>query len=166
MWIFVEGLHLYILIMISVFSERSCVRWYILLGWGKYELWSAWFVLRVSILPFSRIFVVDFGTVPTAWYFCFFHFIINYDNHNLDYYCDIEMLYTTSTSGRGVIGTISYYCLVMTKQYIQFVFKTLYQGQWCSSSDQHKNPDRETHIFTIKTSINTTCWNISSRNII
>lgn len=103
------------------------------------------------------IFVVDFGTVPTAWYFCFFHFIINYDNHNLDYYCDIEMLYTTSTSGRGVIGTISYYCLVMRKQYIQFVFKTLYQGQWYSSSDQHKNTERETHIFTIKTSINTIC---------
>ena len=36
MWIFVEGLHLHTLIMVSVFSERSSVKWYLCIGWGTY----------------------------------------------------------------------------------------------------------------------------------
>ena len=32
-------------------------------------------VLGVSILPVSTIFQLDFGTVPTVWYFLFFHFM-------------------------------------------------------------------------------------------
>ena len=32
-------------------------------------------VRGISILPFSTIFLLDFGTIPTLWYFCFFHFI-------------------------------------------------------------------------------------------
>jgi len=30
-------------------------------------------VLRVSILPLSMIFLLDFWTVPTVWYFLFFY---------------------------------------------------------------------------------------------
>lgn len=36
MWIFVEGLHLHTLIMVSVFSERSSVKWYLCIGWGEH----------------------------------------------------------------------------------------------------------------------------------
>jgi hypothetical protein len=34
--------------------------------------WECNFVLRMSILHLSTIFLVDFGNVPTAWYFLFF----------------------------------------------------------------------------------------------
>ena len=33
-------------------------------------------VLVVAILPLSTILLLKFGTVPTAWYFLFFHFIM------------------------------------------------------------------------------------------
>jgi len=35
------------------------------------------FVLRVSILPLSTIFLLDFGTVPIVCYFVVFHFVIS-----------------------------------------------------------------------------------------
>ena len=38
--------------------------------------WSCICVLRISILPLSLIFLLDFGTVPTVWYFIF-HFVID-----------------------------------------------------------------------------------------
>ena len=31
--------------------------------------------LWVSILPLSTILILDFGTVPTVWYYLVFHFI-------------------------------------------------------------------------------------------
>jgi len=34
-WIFVEGLYLNMLIFVSVFSEKSGIYGYILIGWGK-----------------------------------------------------------------------------------------------------------------------------------
>ena len=37
--------------------------------------WSYICVLRISILPVSLIFLLDFGTVPTVWYFIIFFFI-------------------------------------------------------------------------------------------
>ncbi|XP_076093314.1 secretin receptor-like isoform X2 [Mytilus galloprovincialis] len=65
MWIFVEGLHLYILIMVSVFSERKCVRWYILLGWGLPTLSVfPWVGLRIK---FEN--TLCWNTNPTPGYF-------------------------------------------------------------------------------------------------
>ncbi|KAK3109057.1 hypothetical protein FSP39_022000 [Pinctada imbricata] len=47
MWIFVEGLHLHVLIMVSVFSERSSVKWYIAIGWGVPVLFIIpWAIVR------------------------------------------------------------------------------------------------------------------------
>jgi len=50
-------------------------------------------VLGVSILPLSMIFLLDFGTVPTVWYFLFFIFIaklqvqVEIINASLRYIC-------------------------------------------------------------------------------
>ena len=41
----------------------------------KLGKWEVLCVLGVSILPLSTIFLFDFGTVPTVWYFWVFHFI-------------------------------------------------------------------------------------------
>ena len=37
--------------------------------------WSCICVLRVSIFPLSTIFLLDFGTVQTMWYFINFHLL-------------------------------------------------------------------------------------------
>ncbi|XP_056008386.1 secretin receptor-like isoform X2 [Ostrea edulis] len=50
MWIFVEGLHLHTLIMVSVFSERSSVKWYLCIGWAVPLLFIIpWVVIRVLL---------------------------------------------------------------------------------------------------------------------
>ena len=36
-------------------------------------------MLGVSILSLSTKLILDFGNVPTAWYFCFIHFIVYSD---------------------------------------------------------------------------------------
>ena len=35
MWIFVEGLYLHTYIIVAVFSEKTHIKYYFLLGWGK-----------------------------------------------------------------------------------------------------------------------------------
>jgi hypothetical protein len=39
--------------------------------------WSCIYVLGISILPISTIFLLDCGNAPTLWYFFYFHFIRN-----------------------------------------------------------------------------------------
>ncbi|XP_061193687.1 secretin receptor-like [Saccostrea echinata] len=50
MWIFVEGLHLHTLIMVSVFSERSSVKWYLCIGWVVPIVFIIpWIIIRVLL---------------------------------------------------------------------------------------------------------------------
>jgi hypothetical protein len=39
--------------------------------------WSCIYVLGISILPISTIFLLYCGNAPTLWYFFYFHFIRN-----------------------------------------------------------------------------------------
>jgi len=61
--IFLQALYLYEYTVLSQESKRSYVC-----------------VLRISNLPLSTIFLLNFGTVPTMWYFFDFHFIIGCEN--------------------------------------------------------------------------------------
>lgn len=36
MWLFNEGLYLQLILSISVFSDKTRVRWFVLLGWGRF----------------------------------------------------------------------------------------------------------------------------------
>jgi hypothetical protein len=47
------------------------------------------FVIEVSILPLTTILIIDFGIVPTAWYFMFF---ILLPQQNRQHFCKIDFL--------------------------------------------------------------------------
>eukprot|EP00105_Crassostrea_gigas_P043262 XP_019927410.1 PREDICTED: secretin receptor isoform X2 [Crassostrea gigas] len=64
MWIFVEGLHLHTLIMVSVFSERSSVKWYLCIGWAvPFIFLIPWIIVRVLLEN-----VYCWNTNPTPGY--------------------------------------------------------------------------------------------------
>ncbi|XP_052791263.1 secretin receptor-like [Mya arenaria] len=65
MWILVEGLYLHTLVYVSVFSERSTVRWYYLLGWGTPFLSIVpWVIVRITLEN-----ILCWNTNPTVGYF-------------------------------------------------------------------------------------------------
>ncbi|XP_076437800.1 secretin receptor-like [Babylonia areolata] len=50
MWIFVEGLYLHTLVIVAVFSERSHIRYYVLLGWGGPLIFIIpWVIVRATV---------------------------------------------------------------------------------------------------------------------
>ncbi|KAL8585881.1 hypothetical protein ACOMHN_019296 [Nucella lapillus] len=50
MWIFVEGLYLHTLVIVAVFSERSHIRYYVLLGWGGPLIFVIpWVIVRATV---------------------------------------------------------------------------------------------------------------------
>ncbi|XP_069114608.1 secretin receptor-like [Argopecten irradians] len=65
MWIFVEGIHLHTLILVSVFSERSSIKYYVILGWGSPFLYVIpWVVVRIT-----KENVLCWNTNPTHGFF-------------------------------------------------------------------------------------------------
>ncbi|RUS74365.1 hypothetical protein EGW08_017874, partial [Elysia chlorotica] len=49
-WVFMEGLYLYILVTVTIFSERRYIRWCTILGWGGPLLFLVpWVVIRATV---------------------------------------------------------------------------------------------------------------------
>uniref|UniRef100_K1Q0Q9 Parathyroid hormone/parathyroid hormone-related peptide receptor n=1 Tax=Magallana gigas TaxID=29159 RepID=K1Q0Q9_MAGGI len=66
MWIFVEGLHLHTLIMVSVFSERSSVKWYLCIGWAvPFIFLIPWIIVRINFVFFINILRALFTKMKT-----------------------------------------------------------------------------------------------------
>ncbi|XP_064613843.1 secretin receptor-like [Liolophura sinensis] len=50
MWVFVEGLYLYILIFVAVFSEKRAFKWYIFFGWvSPLAFVTPWVLVRIFL---------------------------------------------------------------------------------------------------------------------
>ncbi|BFY97238.1 hypothetical protein BsWGS_00277 [Bradybaena similaris] len=49
-WVFMEGLYLYILVTVTIFSERRYIRWCTILGWGgPLFLLVPWIIIRATV---------------------------------------------------------------------------------------------------------------------
>jgi hypothetical protein len=59
-------------------------------------------VLGVLILPLSTIFLLNFGTIPTVWYFCY-SFYQSFVNILLVYYLSISAITLTWKSSEGTV---------------------------------------------------------------
>ncbi|XP_062604012.1 parathyroid hormone/parathyroid hormone-related peptide receptor-like isoform X1 [Saccostrea cucullata] len=65
MWILVEGLYLHLLVSVTVFSERSGVKWLVLFGWGSQLLCVVpWVIVRATLED-----VLCWNTHPSPGYF-------------------------------------------------------------------------------------------------
>ncbi|BFY97630.1 hypothetical protein BsWGS_00669 [Bradybaena similaris] len=65
MWIFAEAVYLHMLITVAVFSEKSSVKWYALLGWASPVLFVVpWVIVRAKLED-----VYCWNTHPTPGYF-------------------------------------------------------------------------------------------------
>ncbi|KAH9518542.1 Parathyroid hormone 2 receptor, partial [Bulinus truncatus] len=49
-WVFIEGLYLYVLVTVTIFSERRYIRWCTLLGWaGPFLFLVPWVIIRATL---------------------------------------------------------------------------------------------------------------------
>ncbi|XP_050418385.1 secretin receptor isoform X2 [Patella vulgata] len=64
-WLFIEGLYLHTLIIVAVFSEKSRIRWYLLMGWvGPLVFVIPWMFVRLFVEN-----TLCWNTNPTPAYF-------------------------------------------------------------------------------------------------
>uniref|UniRef100_A0A2C9K5A2 G-protein coupled receptors family 2 profile 2 domain-containing protein n=1 Tax=Biomphalaria glabrata TaxID=6526 RepID=A0A2C9K5A2_BIOGL len=64
-WVFIEGFYLYILVTVTIFSERRYIRWCTLLGWaGPLLFLVPWVIIRATIED-----DLCWNTHPTTGYF-------------------------------------------------------------------------------------------------